>query len=893
MAYSTPSPTQAGLWVAKEAGLFEKHGLTVDPVYIRDSRILTEALRRGEVAIALSGEVAAINAFLEGGDIVIVGGAVNVSPFQIWVRSGEIKTAEDLRGKTIGITRFGSASDISLRLALDKIALKPDKDVRIVQAGGPSDVFAALQSARIEAAVLLSTPETVAEKFRLKPFLDLGNIIGDYPTLNIISERSLPRKEPELIEKFLKAYTEGVLRLFQDQELAKRVISKYTGETKPLALNAAYDYAVRYIEKIPRPSVKGVEAVFRALAAKHVKAMTVRPDLLVDSRFYNQIEQSGFFKSILEGTAGPEVFRGFAGGTAAGGEAGGTGGGAEAGGGGFGEDVPEPRFFNAWFERDPFANLDPSILLLNHDYTLLFNVGQKREEAKREPVGEWQKEWGEKIEVEVSLVSPVIESETPTRKLTIPQQGESETLSFPLKAVKAGRSTLTMLISYKGNPISRIILNVRVLTLDDLALGLGERAFQRSETSTFAPENLEGVNELSEREYTVILQYEGDRLHVTLKGREGNPVTGETKLNRHSLKVRLEDFRHRLAELTRTKKMGKAKDALREFARIGAVVYGEIFEENSRIRAVMKEIRENSSVRVVQSPANPIKIVIEDGKEETYIPWSFLYDEDFSDDEIKKEGFWGYKYIIDYRPQGPAELFSIGSKIPNDRYTLDLFFARYSDDTAELSKPTNEQRQLLRPRSRTFKEIRKRDEFRKALEADHNRPAQVIYFYTHGTNGREVNSEGKTTFNPFKTAIMFGSREDEYLTPDDLQLLMQSRKYRELEGVLLKHHPIVFINACESAGVYTFYYGNFIEKFTRLGARGLIGTESEVEVSFANEFALAFFQEFLKAERGIGYILYDLRRGFLDNKANPMGFLYTYYGNPDVSLRYPVLMMNQ
>jgi ABC-type nitrate/sulfonate/bicarbonate transport system substrate-binding protein len=133
VAYSAISATQSGFYIAKDAKIFEKHGLYVDPVYVAGASRVQQAMIAGEFTLALGGgNVVTVN--LAGGDVVIIGGVVNVPSFYLFVQPA-IKTQEDLKGKALGITRYGASTDGSLRLLLKKWRLEPDRDVKILQNG--------------------------------------------------------------------------------------------------------------------------------------------------------------------------------------------------------------------------------------------------------------------------------------------------------------------------------------------------------------------------------------------------------------------------------------------------------------------------------------------------------------------------------------------------------------------------------------------------------------------------------------------------------------------------------------------------------------------------------------------------------------------------------------
>ena len=296
VAYSAISATQATLWFTKEAGVFEKHGLSVNLNYVASGTRVVQALLAGEFPIALAG-TAVIPANLAGGDTVFIGGIVNVPAFYLLV-SPEIKKIEDLRGKVLGVTRFGASTDRALRLALRQWGLEPDKDVTILQVGGQPELVAAMKGGAIQGGPLTAPAELRARKAGLTLLTDLSKSGLQYPLISIVSTRTFLKKDPDTVRNFLRAYTEGTHRFFREKALALKVIGKYTKTEDPELLESAYAYATQFVEKIPRPPYKGVEIELQEIARTQPGARGRKVEEFVDGRFFDELEASGFFKSL-------------------------------------------------------------------------------------------------------------------------------------------------------------------------------------------------------------------------------------------------------------------------------------------------------------------------------------------------------------------------------------------------------------------------------------------------------------------------------------------------------------------------------------------------------------------------------------------------------------------
>jgi NitT/TauT family transport system substrate-binding protein len=208
-----------------------------------------------------------------------------------------IKKPEDLRGKALGVTSYGSSTDFTVRYLLKKWGVEPDKDVKILQMGGQPEILAGLMAGAINGGVFTSPGEYRARKAGNVIIADFSKIGLDYPTVSLVSTRAFIKKEPATIRRFLMGYSDGVERMFRDKELAMKIISKYTRNTDREVLEATYTYATNFVERPPRPPVKAVETILEQTAVTNPKAKGRRAEEFVDPSFYNELEKSGYFKS--------------------------------------------------------------------------------------------------------------------------------------------------------------------------------------------------------------------------------------------------------------------------------------------------------------------------------------------------------------------------------------------------------------------------------------------------------------------------------------------------------------------------------------------------------------------------------------------------------------------
>src|ERR671919_2694747 len=220
MGYSSASGVFAGMWVAQEGRIFEKYDIDSNLVLIASGSLMVQAMLGGELPIAGAAGSAAVDASLGGADIVMFGSMVKVPAFYIMALP-EIKTIDDLRGKSVGVTRFGSSTDFTMRYVLRKQGLEPGRDVTLIQTG---DLFAAaamLRTRDIVAAPFSSPANLRAEEAGAKVLVNMGKAGVYFPHDAFMARRSFINAKGDLTQRFLKAYSEAVYRLFTGRELRR------------------------------------------------------------------------------------------------------------------------------------------------------------------------------------------------------------------------------------------------------------------------------------------------------------------------------------------------------------------------------------------------------------------------------------------------------------------------------------------------------------------------------------------------------------------------------------------------------------------------------------------------------------------------------------------------
>ena len=293
--YAATSGPHAVLWLAREAGLFEKNGLRTEVAYIRSGSTMGQALVAGEIQLAQMGGPAALAAGVAGFDVTMVAVALNTTPIVIM---GKVAKMEELKGKAIGVTRYGSNTDISARFAIRKAGMQPEKDVALIQLEDYAGIMGGIQSGRITAGALADPFTDHAKKLGYKEIADIAALGLEFPFVGIVTKKTFIKEQPDLVQRFVRAYTESIALYKNDRELAKKVTSKYTGIKDPEILNSTVDFYAPKLASVPYPTIGGIRFVLDQVATRDPRAKNYNPETFMDLRFVKQLEESGFIKGL-------------------------------------------------------------------------------------------------------------------------------------------------------------------------------------------------------------------------------------------------------------------------------------------------------------------------------------------------------------------------------------------------------------------------------------------------------------------------------------------------------------------------------------------------------------------------------------------------------------------
>lgn len=294
-AGSTLAPTP--VWVAREKGFFKKQGIDAEVISVNSGVIALQALLARELELAVISVPSLVTSRLGGADTTMIATVVPYFMDQI-VTLPTITSPEQLKGKTGGVNRQGTSSDLGLRHALRRVGVDPGKDVKIIGVGGNPERLAALSRGLIQFSLMGEPFTREAEKAGFKVLVDIGSLKIPFHTNGILTTESIIRARRPLVAKFTRAMSEAIHYIKTDKEGAKAIISKNLKVTDSESLERAYKSYAPVFRELPYPDPEGVKTFLDDLALSNSKAATADPKSFVDMSFVEELESSGFIKQL-------------------------------------------------------------------------------------------------------------------------------------------------------------------------------------------------------------------------------------------------------------------------------------------------------------------------------------------------------------------------------------------------------------------------------------------------------------------------------------------------------------------------------------------------------------------------------------------------------------------
>ena len=298
VGYSAISGDALPAWIAKDAGIFEKNGLDVQLVFFTGGTTAVMALVSADTPIAQLAGAAVVNSVMAGSDAALVVGGVTSLNYYLMGRP-EIKTAEQLKGGTVAISRFGSSSDFIARYALQKVGLTPGKDVTIVQIGSTTARVDAALTGRVQATVVNPPASIIAQKRGMTVLADLPKLGLVYQHTSVATTRKYIREHPEIVRRYVKSQVDAVHRIYTDKEASLRALARFIGRTVERdVLEKTWENLLSEAV-LPRkqyPSLEGIKTIL----ATELKGKPDKPEDFVDSSFIRELDQSGYIDGLYK-----------------------------------------------------------------------------------------------------------------------------------------------------------------------------------------------------------------------------------------------------------------------------------------------------------------------------------------------------------------------------------------------------------------------------------------------------------------------------------------------------------------------------------------------------------------------------------------------------------------
>jgi NitT/TauT family transport system substrate-binding protein len=284
-------------YLAQDAGLWRKHGLNVKLLLFESGSTLAQVARSGEIKIAINSAPTTIAARAQGADSIIVAAAVNTLPYSLVAAKG-ITRWDQLKGKRVGISRFGSGTDTAIRLVCKKFGLDPAKDLTILQGGTQPTRLQALAAGAIDATLVSPPLDFVAKKQGWSIVVNIAQLGIPYPQLVIETTDRLNRDNPKLVKGFLKGFVEAIYYSAKYRDETKRVITKYLKISDPEILDATYESFIKVTDYSAEPSLEGIRNAIDEVALRVPAVKNKKPQDFVDMRFLKELQSERFFKQL-------------------------------------------------------------------------------------------------------------------------------------------------------------------------------------------------------------------------------------------------------------------------------------------------------------------------------------------------------------------------------------------------------------------------------------------------------------------------------------------------------------------------------------------------------------------------------------------------------------------
>ena len=297
ISYASVTGNTAGItYIAQRAGLFEKQGLDVEIILITGGPASISALLNGDVDLDMRAPIAALQAMAHGVKLTFLLSQSNTLEYNVVTRP-EIKDFKQLKGKKVGIIRFGGISELMVRYLFQKIGLDADKDIAIIQVGQAR--FVALEKGAIDATVLASAESAFAKRN--------GFRVLDMPTLpffgsTIVTTPLLVAKRSDVMTRFMRGYLDGVRFFLSDKEKSMQYLADLLRTKDRDMIELAYtNHPQHAMGRKPYPDMAAVRATIDVMGVREAAVKRLKPEKLFNLSYLTKLDQSGFIDQLYQG----------------------------------------------------------------------------------------------------------------------------------------------------------------------------------------------------------------------------------------------------------------------------------------------------------------------------------------------------------------------------------------------------------------------------------------------------------------------------------------------------------------------------------------------------------------------------------------------------------------
>ena len=299
IAWAGASPANAAIWVLQEKRILQKYGVEPEIISISASPIVSQALIAGEIDVSATSVATLLSSRLAGADTVMILGIVRTFVDHI-ITAQNITTPDQLKGKIGGVNRIGSTSDLGLRFALRRLGIDPDRDAKIITAGGNPERFAALSKGVINFTIIPEPFVRQALQLGFRDLFDIGSLKIPFWWNSVLSREAIVKAKRPLLLKFTRAMIEAIHFNKTHKEESKAIWGKYLKISDQEGLERAWRaYTAAYPENL-LPTPEGVKTALDDLAPRDARAAAADPRAFVDPSLVNDVEATGFVKQLYK-----------------------------------------------------------------------------------------------------------------------------------------------------------------------------------------------------------------------------------------------------------------------------------------------------------------------------------------------------------------------------------------------------------------------------------------------------------------------------------------------------------------------------------------------------------------------------------------------------------------